>query len=80
MLVGALLGTLLLAARGDAFLGLLTQLGGTAGCVSEAGTGGACADGRALDGAFAVAVSKDGKHVYVGSNLSAAVAAFARAK
>ena len=43
--------------------GALTELPGTAGCVSETGTGGACADGTALDNAVSVAVSRDGKHV-----------------
>jgi sugar lactone lactonase YvrE len=32
----------------DAATGAIVQLEGTAGCVSESGTGGACADGRAL--------------------------------
>jgi 6-phosphogluconolactonase (cycloisomerase 2 family) len=60
--------------------GALTQLVGTAGCVSETGTGGACADGLALDGADAVTVSSDGKHVYVAAVASDAVAVFARTK
>lgn len=80
LLLGALLVTLALAARSEAFLGLLTQLAGTAGCVSKTGTLGACADGTALNGAASVAVSRDGKHVYVASFDSDAVAAFARAK
>jgi Ca2+-binding RTX toxin-like protein len=58
--------------------GALTQLAGTAGCVSETGNGGQCADGKALDGAFTVTVSSDGKSVYVASLESGAVAAFAR--
>ncbi len=40
--------------------GALNQKAGTAGCVSEDGTGGACQDGVALDGAAGVAVSPDG--------------------
>ncbi|MCC6764318.1 MAG: beta-propeller fold lactonase family protein [Deltaproteobacteria bacterium] len=60
--------------------GALTQLAGTAGCISETGTGGACADGIALDGADSVAVSADGKHVYVAAANSGAVAVFARTK
>ena len=62
----------------DTKSGVLTQLAGKAGCVSEDGTGGLCADGQALLGAFAVAVSSDGKNVYVASRDSNAVAAFAR--
>jgi DNA-binding beta-propeller fold protein YncE len=58
--------------------GALTQPVGTAGCISETGSGGACADGKALDGASGVAVSADGKSVYVASQLSDAVARFTR--
>ena len=58
--------------------GALSQLGGTSGCVSEDGWGGECADGKALDSAGAVAVSPDGRNVYVASFLSDAVAAFDR--
>lgn len=58
--------------------GALTQLAGTAGCVSEDGTGGQCADGRALLAPFAVAVSSNGKNVYVASRDSNAIAVFAR--
>jgi DNA-binding beta-propeller fold protein YncE len=58
--------------------GALTQKEGTAGCISETGTGGACRDGEALDGALDVAVSADGKSVYVASQLSDAVAVFDR--
>ena len=49
----------------DEATGVLTQLGGIDGCVSETGTGGACADGTALGGARSVALSPDGKSVYV---------------
>jgi 6-phosphogluconolactonase (cycloisomerase 2 family) len=62
----------------DGATGVLTQLAGTNGCVSETGTGGACADGTALGGARAVAVSPDGKSVYVASFFSDAVAVFSR--
>ncbi len=57
--------------------GALDQLAGTNGCVSETGAGG-CADGNALDGAEAVAVSPDGESVYVASRVSDAVAIFDR--
>ena len=57
--------------------GALFQPAGTAGCVSETGAG-PCADGRALRLAWGVAVSPDGKSVYVGSHASPAVARFDR--
>ncbi len=62
----------------NATTGELTQLSGIAGCVSEDGTGGACADGKGLNGAISVAVSRDGRHVYVASEVSNAVAVFSR--
>ena len=58
--------------------GAITQPAGTAGCVSETGAG-PCADGHGLDGPLAVAVSPDGKSVYVASCFSDAVARFNRA-
>jgi DNA-binding beta-propeller fold protein YncE len=58
--------------------GELTQLAGTAGCVSQTGSGGACAVGRALNGSWSVAVSADGESVYVASLNSDAVAVFKR--
>jgi DNA-binding beta-propeller fold protein YncE len=60
--------------------GALTQLEGTAGCISEDGTGGLCTDGAGLMGASGVAVSKDGRNVYVAAAASDAVAVFARTK
>ena len=78
--LAALLLTLALPSPGDAETGALTQLTGTAGCVSDAGTGGECADGTALDRVFAVSVSRDGKHAYAVSQISDAVAVFARDK
>jgi DNA-binding beta-propeller fold protein YncE len=62
----------------DAATGALTQKAGTAGCVSEDGSGGACTDGVALDGASSVAVSLDGRNVYVSSFGSKAVSIFTR--
>src|SRR3712207_8926999 len=41
-----------------------TQLAGTAACVSNDGTGGACEDGRGLQQARSIAMSPDGRHVY----------------
>jgi DNA-binding beta-propeller fold protein YncE len=59
----------------DRRTGALNQLEGEAGCVALGGVEG-CADGRALDNANSVAVSPDGKSVYVtGAN---SVAVFAR--
>jgi sugar lactone lactonase YvrE len=54
--------------------GAITQPAGTAGCVSDTGTEGTCSDGRALNGAIGVAVSPDGKSVYLASWVSTAVA------
>ena len=58
--------------------GTLTQKGGTDACVSDSGTGGSCANGLALGGAQAVAVSLDGRSVYVAAEASDAVAVFDR--
>ena len=57
--------------------GAIGQPAGSAGCVSETGAG-TCADGHALDGAYSVAVSANGKSVYVASSGSDAVARFNR--
>lgn len=58
-----------LAAAGT---GALTQLPDPNGCVSDDGSGGACDVGKVLDGPRSVAVSKDGKHIYVASSQSEA--------
>jgi len=59
--------------------GTLTPLPGTAGCVTEDGSGGACADGQGLVSANGVAVSADGRSVYVASiDPTGAVSVFAR--
>ncbi len=58
--------------------GALRQVPGEGGCIAHIGTAGTCADGAALDGAGAVAVSPDGRSVYVASFLSDAVAIFER--
>jgi DNA-binding beta-propeller fold protein YncE len=57
--------------------GAITQPAGTTGCVSENG-GGTCANGHGLNTPLGVAVSPDGKSVYVGSADSDAVARFNR--
>lgn len=64
----------------DRRTGKLTQLPDTAGCISETGDNGACADGKALKNPGGVVVSDDGKSVYVASLSSGAVAVFAREK
>ena len=58
--------------------GNLTQKSGTAGCISEDGTGGECADGKALENAGSIAVSPDGATVYTTAGLSNAVGVFDR--
>ena len=57
--------------------GRLRQLPGKAGCVNETGNEG-CANGVALEGAEAVAVSRDGRNVYVAATGSNALAVFTR--
>ncbi len=71
---------LVVTAGALAVTGDLTQPAGTAGCISEMGSG-PCADGHGLDGPRSVAVSPDGKSVYVASAVSGsgAVARFNRA-
>src|SRR5262245_56280331 len=58
--------------------GTLSQLSGTAGCVSEDGTSGNCTNGLALSGALAVIVSPGGNHVYAASYISDALTSFSR--
>ncbi len=62
----------------NATTGVLTQKSGLEACVSETGTSGACTDGVGLSGARVLAVSPDGKNVYVASYLNSAVAVFDR--
>ena len=69
---------LIFAAAALAVTGDLTQKPGTAGCISETGTAGACTDGKALDGALSVTVSPDGASAYAASQFSDAVAVFDR--
>jgi DNA-binding beta-propeller fold protein YncE len=62
----------------DAETGALTQLPEPWGCVSQTGNGGRCTKGKALDGAYGLALSRDGRSVYVASEQSHAVAVFSR--
>ena len=82
--VSVLASALLAASRfieADARGGALTQLDGEDGCVNNDGAEG-CAVGRALDRPREVAVSRDGKSVYVasvaGDESEEGVAVFAR--
>jgi len=63
--------------RRDPGTGALTQARDGGGCLSGAATTG-CRAARALNGPDAVAVSPDGRNVYVGSFVGNAVAVFAR--
>jgi DNA-binding beta-propeller fold protein YncE len=62
----------------DLATGVLTQKAGTDGCVSDSGTSGSCTNGTALLGARALALSLDGRNVYVAAEVSNAVAVFDR--
>ena len=48
----------------DRTTGALSQEAGRVGCISQAGGGGRCIRGRALDEVWSVAVSPDGRNVY----------------
>ena len=72
--------------RGTSPVGALSPLPGRAGCIYEPPEADAepsplaeiCTPGRALLGATAVAISPDGRNVYVGASGDEAVAVFAR--
>jgi DNA-binding beta-propeller fold protein YncE len=61
----------------DPSTGALTQLGGGAGCFTNASVNG-CSKGRQVGGADAVVLSPDGKSVYVTASLTNSVANFTR--
>jgi DNA-binding beta-propeller fold protein YncE len=63
--------------RRNTSTGSLAQLSSGAGCVADVATPG-CATGRALAGPDIVAVSPDGKSVYVGAFKGSALAIFSR--
>jgi Big-like domain-containing protein len=62
--------------------GQLTQLPGLSGCISASGSSNAgastCADGRALDGVWSVAISPDGSTVYATGYNTNGILSFAR--
>jgi 6-phosphogluconolactonase (cycloisomerase 2 family) len=62
----------------DTTTGALAQLPGLAGCIAENGDGVTCAVGAGLREAVFVTLSPDGTNLYVASQLSDAVATFAR--
>ena len=64
----------------DKVTGKLTQLPAPEGCIALNGDGVTCKSAIALDNPRNLAISKNGKHVYVASTDSNAVAIFARNK
>jgi DNA-binding beta-propeller fold protein YncE len=62
----------------DRRTGTLEQLPGRRGCVHHRNRSGGCTLGRALGGPIALAVSPDGRNVYVASAASDAVTTFSR--
>jgi DNA-binding beta-propeller fold protein YncE len=64
--------------RRDRSSGALRQLAGRAGCLHQVGARGGCADGRALEGAASLTVSRDGRNVYIAAAVSNAVAILRR--
>ena len=62
----------------DRYTGVLTQLPAPAGCIAEDGDGVTCTDAVGLDGADSLAISRNGKQVYVTGRDSDAVAVFER--
>jgi 6-phosphogluconolactonase (cycloisomerase 2 family) len=62
----------------DKQTGSLAQLSSTDGCISDDGSGGLCSDGRALRDPRSVALSRNGRQLYVASQGSKAVAVLQR--
>ena len=73
--IGAL-GVAVMPASASAAVGDLTQLSGTAGCISGDGSGGDCATDAVIESPYGIATSADGRSVY--STRSAGVVGFAR--
>jgi DNA-binding beta-propeller fold protein YncE len=64
--------------RRDRTSGALRQLAGRAGCIHHVGARAGCTDGRALEGATSLTISRDGRNVYVAAAASNAVAILRR--
>lgn len=62
----------------DPTTGALAHLPGTAGCISQTGSGGECLDGRGLDNPNWIELSPDGRFAYVASLASDSIAIFSR--
>ena len=62
----------------NAQTGVVRQLAGKAGCISESGSRGLCRDGAGLWGVSTVVVAPDGRHAYAPGFYSSAVAVLAR--
>jgi len=62
----------------DTSTGYLTQKAGTAGCITKDGTGGTCAQARAINKPWDVAINPDDKAVYVVGQTSNSVSVFGR--
>ncbi|HMJ73307.1 MAG TPA: beta-propeller fold lactonase family protein [Solirubrobacterales bacterium] len=74
--VGSFFGNAVVAFGRDPSTGAIAQLSGSAGCLAEATSG--CAVGLALGAPEGMAISGDGKSVYVATALSSAVVVLAR--
>jgi WD40 repeat protein len=75
--VAANTGNAVVRLKRDTVTGALTELAGTAACISDTGAG-QCANGHALVGPVWLTVSSDGKSVYAASHVSNAVVGFKR--
>ncbi len=74
--VGSFFGNAVVAFGRDSATGAIGQLPGSAGCIAEATSG--CAPGLALGAPEGMAISGDGKSVYVAAALSNAVVVLSR--
>jgi DNA-binding beta-propeller fold protein YncE len=62
----------------DPATGALTQKTGTAGCISNTGSGGACVDGNAIISPTDLVVSPDGRNVYASGSAGSVALVFDR--
>lgn len=76
--VGSFFGNAVVVFGRDPSTGAIAQLSGSAGCIAEATSG--CAPGLALEAPEGMAISGDGKSVYVATALSSAVVVLTRDK